>query len=83
MDLTQDVTLRLTEAECRDYVIQLGELTGIAGHAHGGLNTETGLTVLRGLRDLFERHGLGIRPAPAGWRAQWPPLPGMPEDQEV
>lgn len=29
MDLTQKVTLELTEAECRDYVIELGEQHGL------------------------------------------------------
>lgn len=64
MELTQDITLKLTEAECRDYVIELGELEGIADSlSPGGMNTETGLVTLRKLRDLFEQHGLGIRQA--------------------
>lgn len=64
MELTQDVTLRLTEGECRDFVIELGELEGIADSlSPGGLNTMTGLVTLRNLRDLLERHGLGIRQA--------------------
>ena len=62
MNLTQDIMLSMTEAECRDYVIELYELEGIADSlSPGGLNTQTGLAVLRRLRDLFEAHGLGIR----------------------
>jgi hypothetical protein len=62
MELTQDVTLKLTEADCRNYVIELGELEGIADSlSPGGLNTMTGLVTLRNLRDLLERHGLGVR----------------------
>lgn len=62
MELTQDITLRLTAAECRDYVIELGELEGIADSlSPGGMNTMTGLVTLRKLRALFEQRGLGVR----------------------
>ena len=62
MEIEQAVTLRLTESECRDYVTELYELTGIADSlSPGGLNTETGLVTLRRLRDMIEQHGLGIR----------------------
>lgn len=62
MNLTQAVTLDLTEAECREYVIELGELEGIADSlSPGGLNTRTGLVTLHRLRDLLEQHGLGVR----------------------
>ena len=60
MNVTQAITLTLTETECRDYCIQLGEALGIISMVDGG-NTQTGLTVLHALAELFERHGLGIR----------------------
>lgn len=62
MEIEQAITLRLTEDECRNYVIELYELTGIADSlSPGGLSTQTGLVILNRLRDMIEKHGLGIR----------------------
>jgi hypothetical protein len=93
MDLTQAITLELTGAECRQYVIELGELEGIADQlSPGGLNTETGLTVLHRLRDIIEKHGLGIRQAVLetevaylknAWTPQYPPYQAPPGVQAV
>jgi hypothetical protein len=85
MKMEQAVTLTLTEAECREYCQQLAEAESIIRADpldHG--NTRTGLTVLRDLRDLFERHGLGIRQqqleAGEQYRASLlpPPAPPLP-----
>jgi hypothetical protein len=83
--IEQVVTLTLTADECREYCVQLGEAESIIQADpldHG--NTRTGLTVLRDLRDLFEKHGLGAGrhpeypPAPQLWSPYGPPPQGYP-----
>ena len=83
MELEQDITLKMTETECRCLIMELDELESITDAvSQGGQDTRTGLFTRKKLRGLLEAHGLGSRPEAAiaelAWLRDHPPFTAQP-----
>lgn len=71
---TTTVTITLTEAEARDYWIEVSEIDSLPDPIDSDfpLNTRTGLVIIRKIRDELAARGLDVKPAP------YAPVPGVP-----